>query len=124
MVAVAEVAADLAVSRAGVFPSQVHGDHPRIGQRPGAAVGFDGVGVDLKELADRALDLAQTNRLRRVADRVPQGGLGQCQIKPLTGQEGVGDHAVERPFKLAHAGAQVLGDVVEHGGRNTHAPGH
>ena len=40
--------------------------------------------------------------------------LGQVQVEPLAGQHGVGDQAVQRPFQLADAGAEVVGDVGEH----------
>ena len=111
VVPAAEIAADLAVGGAGVLAGEEHGEHPGVGRGAGAAVRLQGLGVDLEELADGALDVAQGDRLRGVADRVAQGRLGQVQVEPLAGQHGVGDQAVQGPFQLADAGAEVLGDV-------------
>ena len=64
-----------------------------------------------KSCADGPLDVAQGHGLRRVADRVAQGGPGEIQVEPLAGQHGLRDDGVQRPFQLADAGPQVFGDV-------------
>ena len=57
-----------------------------------------------------------------MADRVAERRLGQVQVEPLAGQHGVGDQAVQRPFQLADAGAEVLGDVGDHRVGDVDAP--
>ena len=59
MVAAAEVAADLAVGRAGVLARQIHGHHAGVGQGAGAAVGLERLGTDLEKLADSPFDVGR-----------------------------------------------------------------
>lgn len=61
VVAVAEMATDLAVRGAGMLARQVHGQHPGIGQGTGATVRFQCLRIDLEELAYRALDVTQAD---------------------------------------------------------------
>ena len=98
-------------------------EHPGVGDGPGPVVGLEGVGLDLEELADGPLDVLQGDGPRGVADRVAEGGPGQGQVEPLAGQRGVGDQAVQGPFQLADAGAEVVGDVGEDRLGHDHAPG-
>ena len=124
VVAVAEVTANLGVGCASVLAGQVHGQHPGIGQGTGAAVRAQGLGIDLEKLADRTFDVAQANSLDGVPDRVAQGGPGERHVQALAGKQGVGNHTVDCPFQLAHAGAQMLGNVIENSVGNRHTPSH
>ena len=108
-----KISADLAVGCSGVLAGQVHGHHPGICQCAGTAVGLQGLGADLEELADGLLDVAQPTAcdVWRIVSRSASwrgSGRAACRSAPP------GRLRVQGSLQLTDAGAEMLGDVGEH----------
>ena len=106
MAAAAEERADLAQGGPRVLPRQPHGQHPRLADAAGLAVGLQGLGFQAEDLANRLLDVGKPHHAGVVPDHFAQRLFGQGNRDLLPRGLARGLQAAEGPGKLAGVSRQ------------------
>ena len=114
VVALAEEAAQLAVSAVGIFVDEVHGELPCLDDGLFAAFGREFLLLDAVALADGCADVVRGEFLFLQVDGPCHDALGELQVYLAVVHHGIGHDGIDDALQLAHAAFHILGDILHH----------